>query len=184
MKSTLLTALIFLGLIAQSQPLFRWGIVGGVNASKIITDTKTKSLNGYHAGLITEIKTPAGVGVELDVLFSSKGTVAERLDSNLVATNYDYRLNYLDFPIVLKKYFLKVFNIHAGPQFSYLLSANRNGDNLTSNFNSFDIAAVVGLELDVKIAKASIRYNYGLTEINNEGGKNSVLQITLGIWVK
>lgn len=182
---TIIIVLFFLtGFLAKSQSIFRWGIVGGINASKIIADTKTKSLNGYHGGVIAEIKTPNGIGFEADALLSSKGTVVESLNSNLQKTNSDYKLTYLDFPIVVKKYFLTVFNVQAGPQFSFLLNANLDNKDMKPNLNSFDLAAVAGLELDAKVAKASIRYNYGITNVGNKIGHNSVLQITIGIWVK
>ena len=183
MRLTILVILLLTGLLVKSQTIYRWGIVGGINASKIIAETKTKSLNGYHGGLIAEIKTPLGIGFEANALISSKGTVVESLNSKLEKTNLDYKLTYLDFPIVVKKYFLTVFNVQAGPQFSYLLSANLDGNNTKQNLNSFDLSAVIGLELDAKVAKASIRYNYGITDVGNKVGHNSVLQITLGIWI-
>jgi len=154
MKKIVFIIFFLTGFIAKSQSIFRWGIVGGINASKIIADTKTKSLNGFHVGLIGEIKTPTHYGFEADVLVSSKGTIIEGVNANLEKTNFYYKLNYLDVPIVIKRYFLKVFNVQAGPQFSYLLTA-----------------------------KASIRYNYGITEIGDMNGRFSILQITLGIWV-
>lgn len=183
MKKIVFIIFFLTGFIAKSQSVYRWGIVGGVNASKIIADTKTKSLNGFHVGLIGEIKTPTHYGFEADVLVSSKGTVIEGLNANLEKTNFYYKLNYLDVPIVVKRYFLKVFNVHAGPQFSYLLTANFKDEDVKSKLNAFDLALVAGLELDVKVAKASIRYNYGITEIGDMNGRFSVLQITLGIWV-
>ncbi|MCB0380178.1 MAG: PorT family protein [Flavobacteriales bacterium] len=184
MKQTTLILILLLTVVTvKSQSVFRWGLVGGINASKVVSDTKTKSLNGYHGGLIAEIKTPTDWGFEVDALMSSKGTRIEGLNSNLETALLDYKLNYLDFPVLVKKYFLSVINVQAGPQFSYLLSANYDGNDVKSNLHSFDLAAVVGLGIDVKVAKASIRYNYGLTEIGKGDGHNSVLQITLGIWV-
>lgn len=170
-------------MVVKSQAVYRWGLVGGINASKIVTDTRTKSLNGYHGGLIGEIKNQTNWGIELDALVSSKGTRVEDLKSNLETTILDYKLTYLDFPVLVKKYFLTVINVQAGPQLSYLVSANYDGTDVKSNLNSLDLALVAGLGIDVKVAKASIRYNYGVTEIGNNSGKNSVLQITLGIWV-
>jgi len=179
----LIFVLLITGLTVKAQSVFRWGLVGGINASKVVSDTKTKSLNGYHGGLIAEIKTPSEWGFEVDALMSSKGTRIEGLNSNLETALLDYKLNYLDFPVLVKKYFLTVFNIQAGPQFSYLLSANYDGEDVKSDLHSFDLALVAGLGIDVKVAKASIRYNYGVTEIGKGDGHNSVLQITLGIWV-
>ncbi|MGE0561430.1 MAG: porin family protein [Flavobacteriales bacterium] len=179
----LISILLFTLLTVKSQSIFRWGLVGGINASKIVSDSKSKSLNGYHGGLIAEIKTPTSIGFEIDALMSSKGTRMEGLNSNLETALLDYKLNYLDFPVLVKKYFLTVINVQAGPQFSYLLSADYDGTDMKSNLNEFDLALVAGLGIDVKVAKASIRYNYGVTEIGKGDGYNSVLQITLGIWV-
>lgn len=183
MKRIVFIIFLFAGFMAKSQSIFRWGLVGGINASKIVADTKTKSLNGFHAGLIGEIKTPIHYGFEADVLISSKGTAVEGLNANLENTIFYYKLNYLDCPILVKRYFLKVLNVQAGPQFSYLLTANFKDEDVKSKLNAFDLALVAGLELDAKVAKASIRYNYGITEIGEMNGINSVLQITLGIWI-
>jgi hypothetical protein len=176
--------LLLLGQTMLAQTEFNWGAVGGVNAAKILTSSKTKPINGFHAGLITEFKFPKNFGIETDVLFSSKGTRIEVTNIAQQKERWEYKLSYIDVPVLAKLYFLKVFNLQVGPQASYLMSADYNGTNVKDQLNTFDFGVVGGVGLDVWVLHTSLRYNYGLTDIDSKDGKNSVLQISLGLWVK
>lgn len=185
LKNKLLMILLLLsGQTMLAQTEFNWGAVGGVNAAKILTNSATKPINGFHAGLITEFKFPIELGIETDVLFSSKGTRVEVTNINLEKENWEYKLSYIDVPVLAKLYFLKVLNLQVGPQASYLMSADYNGTNVKDNLNAFDFGLVGGVGLDVYVLHTSLRYNYGLTDIDSKDGRNSVLQISLGLWVK
>ena len=179
-KITFIALLIAISISVNAQNVFKFGVAGGLNVSKIASSNDSKSLIGYHGGLITEIKLPIELGVEADVLLSTKGGAIEVLSQD----NLDYKLMYLDIPVVVKLYMLKVINIQAGPQFSYLLSAKFDGVDVKDNLNASDIAIVGGLGLDVTKIHAAIRYNYGLTNIGAGDGKNNVIQVSLGFWIK
>lgn len=183
-KITIILLLIAGNLSMNAQNLFKFGVAGGLNVSKITSDKDSKTLNGFHAGLITEVKLPVTFGFETDVLYSTKGGVYDGFNNNLEPTDWDYNLSYVDVPILAKLYILKVINIQAGPQFSYLLSGKFNETNVKDDLKSMDISAVAGIGVDVTKIHVAVRYNYGLTNIGDGDGKNNVIQASVGYWIK
>src|SRR5690606_37411349 len=110
-----------------------------------------------------------------------------------------FNLNYVQVPIALAAN-VGPLNIHAGPYFSYLLSANvkdleSSSLNTTDivelesyDFNRLDYGVLFGVGFDVQNFTIGARYNYGLREIGNSGiagnltenSKNGVAQIYIG----
>ncbi|MEQ8927533.1 MAG: PorT family protein, partial [Fulvivirga sp.] len=81
------------------------GIKGGVNFANVDADGDPDGKTGYHVGAFLEIGA-AGIFIQPEVLYSFKG--AE-----------DFDLTYIEVPILLKKNFAKVLNVHLGPQFGF-----------------------------------------------------------------
>lgn len=183
-KKVLFALFAFLGTTLQAQNVFKFGVAGGLNVSNISSEQSSNSTKGFHGGLITEIKLPVELGFEVDVLFSTKGGSYDGLNANLETVELKNELTYVDVPIVAKLYILKVLSLQAGPQFSYLMGAKFDGTDVKDNLNSLDLAAVAGIGLDFSKLHTAIRYHYGLTKIADGGGKNNVIQVTLGFWIK
>ena len=181
MKKIILLLITCVAFIAtQAQGTFKFGVAGGINVADLSTDQTTKTLTGFHAGLLSEVKFPVKLGVEAGLLYAVKGAKTESFNSNFI----DNKLSYIDIPIVVKIYTLKVLSFQLGPQYSYLLSATSDGTDVKDNLNASDISAIAGIGLDVSKFRASIRYNFGLTEISDGGEKNNVIQATVGFWIK
>ena len=193
LKLIILTSLMATSLMANAQAKLKVGLGGGVNFSNFSGSdvNEAKSLMGYNGGLMTEIKFPIKLGVEADILFSKKGA------GNIIFTDNqgnsigsaEMKLTYIDIPVVAKIYFLKVVNLQLGAQYSFLLSANMNvmdGLDIKDQFNSGDLAAVLGFGVDVSVIHFSCRYNYGLASIDKSGAdvKNNILTLTIGLWLK
>ncbi len=55
---------------------FKLGVGGGLNIAKQTGDytRNAKNLIGFNSGFILEIKLPTKIGLELDVLYSVKGS--------------------------------------------------------------------------------------------------------------
>lgn len=183
-KTFLIALLAFFGTIVNAQNVFKFGVAGGLNLSKINSEESSKSITGFHGGLITEIKLPIELGVEVDVLYSTKGGTFEGLNSKLETVELKNELTYIDIPVVAKLYILKVLNLQAGPQFSYLMGAKFDGTDNKENLNSIDLGIVAGIGLDITKLHTAVRYNYGLTEIGAGGGKNNMIQLSVGFWIK
>jgi hypothetical protein len=193
-KIILLLAISASILSIKAQGTFKFGIAGGANIADISSETKTKFLPGFHVGFISEIKLPVKLGVEIGALYSVKGAKFD-FDYDFIAIDPinldpaipkdgDMVLTYIDIPVVAKIYTFKVMSFQLGPQVSYLISAKYDGNDAKEGLNSVDIGAVAGLGLDVSKFHASVRYNFGLTEISEGAGKNNVIQATLGFWIK
>ena len=126
-----------------------------IDADGIDPDSRT----GYHAGLFLEIGL-AGFHIMPEVLYSFKG-----------ADDYDFA--YLEVPILFKKNFAKVLNIHLGPQFGFLTSAEFDagvlGDvDIQDELKSTDLSAVIGAGVDLPAGiSGGVRYVFGLSDVND-----------------
>lgn len=74
--------------------------------------------------------------VELDILYQLKGTQGLRSD---------YNLSYLSFPITFRVKFVEHLSLLVGPQVSFLLNANVNNVDVTSDTESIDVSIVFGM---------------------------------------
>lgn len=159
MKKTLLSAvLIFAFALAQAQ--ISGGIKGGLNFANVDTSGDPDGRTGYHAGLFFEAGL-AGITLMPEVLYSTKGTD-------------DLSLTYVEVPILLKKSFAKVLNVHLGPQFGILLSGDLDAGPLgdidaKDELNSADLSIVIGGGIDLPGGiSAGARYVYGLSDVNDK----------------
>jgi hypothetical protein len=118
---------------------------------------------------------------------NSDGSVSEGWDKN------QYKLGYLNIPIVANYYFAKGWAVKAGFQPGFLLSAKKKVDGLgtivseDTDFKdaskSFDFSIPLGLSFETNNIVIDGRYNLGLTKVNKNGDKshkNSVIQLTVG----
>lgn len=149
---TMATALAQIGL----------GIKGGVNFANVdIQDVSTDSKTGFHFGAFVEVGL-GGIHLQPEVLFNTKGASIEGTD--------DLDLTYLEIPILLKKNFAKVLNIHLGPQFGILTKAEDSDGNDVKDFlKGSDISAVFGAGVDLPGGLGGgARYVLGLGDISEQ----------------
>lgn len=145
------------------------GIKAGVNFATITDVSDASNKTGFTGGVFAGIKISDKVGVQGDVLFSQQGAEVD-------ASEVD--LNYVTVPLVLKYYLTENFNLHAGPQFGFLID-----DNLDPLLEAepTDVSGVVGIGYDLFFGlRLSGRYNFGFTDIlTNDSGKNSVFTLAV-----
>ena len=85
-----------------------------------------------------------------------------------------------------KYYVAKGLSIEAGPQIGYLFSAKNESVDVKDSFKKIDFGANVGLGYKLENGlNFGVRYNLGLSNINNVSGssdkyKNGVLQASVG----
>jgi hypothetical protein len=165
---------------------FGLGLKAGANfatqkasSSFQLPDFKTRT--GFLGGGYVNFFFGETIGVQPEVLFSQKGAKIEDVD---LVNN----LTYVDVPILLRVHFLKILDIHAGPQFSFLANATQDGDggdeNLKDKLKNSDVSLAfgAGVNLPLKL-NLTARYVLGLTdisEIEDVEIKNSTFQLTLG----
>ncbi len=174
----------------------RAGIKGGMNVSNFIMSDQVTDKNarfGFNAGVYGQLFVNEGFAIQPELLYSTKG--------NKVMTTYSiidqetkFNLGYLDIPILAVFKLGDAVEIHAGPYWSYLLSANIDtdgdlGDDFRQldrkNFDDWDYGLVGGIGFNLGAIQLGARYNYGLNTIARSEGakrllgsaKNSVGQI-------
>ena len=163
---------------AYAQPKIGFGVKAGINISN--QTTKVESPNVESIDLAGIIRFNAGawfnyfifdkLAVQPEIMISGKGT-----DWNDPNYNVKDLLTYIDVPVLLKFQPIDLLNIHAGPQFGYLLLANQK-DNETGDvirisdyYKKSDLGLVVGLEVNLPFfINLDARYVFGLITASSD----------------
>lgn len=175
----------------------RAGIKGGLNVSNFITEevTDRHSRIGFHAGVFGQLFVNEGFAVQPELNYSTKGNEVTT-NVGIIDQENKFNLGYLDMPVLAVFKLGSVAEIHAGPYWAYLLSANFDtdgdlGDDFREldrrNFDNWDYGLAGGVGFNLGAVQIGARYNYGLNEIARSEGakrllgnaKNSVGQIYL-----
>lgn len=205
MKKIILTTLIAVLTIGSVSAQASFGIKGGVNFASIMGDTPNgvKYRTAYNFGIVAEIETSSSTSVQPEILYSSQGFKFDggRVNGEMRDAD-DFKLDYLNIPIVFKYYINDEFSFETGPQVGFLLSSKaenntvdsgRLRDNLTNA--SFDFLIGFGYKFDNGF-NVNARYIGGLTNVwkgyvknpppgywyYDYGKRNSVFQLTLGYY--
>lgn len=185
MKKIKLT-LLFISMMALTAAAqdgkFGIGIKGGFNFTNLYTDDdnvdKEKMMVGYHAGAYLKIPLNDRIGIQPEVLLSTKGARYEY--GNFLGGSGDFRfnLNYVDVPVMLVVNLFSGINIHAGPYFGILTSTDLNnrvegGENVVedldkSDFNTNDAGVAAGASIEFNKISIGARYNHGLSKVGKE----------------
>lgn len=201
MKKRILTALCLLGLVSLSNAQetsstgAQFGVKGGLNFTNLYIDEvdDTNMLTSFNAGVFAEFPLTQGISIMPELNFSRKGSEVEE---SVLGETYKakFKLSYLEVPVLLKFNVTPNFNLHAGPYFAYLLDAktdieNSAGENIetfnydTDDFDKTDFGLSAGLGFDFNSFGIGARYNYGLSDIDNndndgsDGAKNSAISL-------
>ena len=190
-KIGLLIISISLFAFSTSFGQLKFGVKGGVNFNNVngVNTTYYEAANNitrYHAGVMAEIRIPI-LGVEADLLYSAKGSTLTEATNGTIS---DFKSNYIDFPIMVKFYIIKIINIHLGPQFEFLISAENDGLNVEDQLKTSMMSGIVGAGVELGFLYTALRYNFGLSVIGLETSpefdqsKLNTFQISVGIWLK
>ncbi len=177
---------------AQAQEMPRVGFKGGLNLSNLYVNDvdKENARIGWHAGFYGQLLSTEAFAIQPEVNFSTKGTgiTYARADNNGVTVDYDTKfiLNYIDIPVLAVFKLGRAAEIHAGPYWSYLVSAqvrnkgvnpnNQFTDLDRKNFDNWDYGLVGGIGFNLgKGAQLGVRYNYGLNNIAKSSPAKALL---------
>lgn len=183
----IIVALSFVAAPLYSQVGFSLGVKGGINLSTIngdspedIYDTRT----GFNAGAFVNLKIQR-FGIQPEIMFSSQGSKL-----NINSTDLTDKFNYVNVPILIKFYPVEFLSLQAGPQFGFLLSADREGDpnfgDIESIYKDSDVSLALGVGIELPFGlNLEGRYNVGLSNISDNPDtyellKNQVFQISIG----
>ena len=188
MKKYLLSAALLLTVFISAQAQ-TFGVKGGVNFSKINTDNLDEStVTGYQAGLFARFGSSFYIQPELYVA-SSGGKVNGNVGA--AAYNGDIKFTTLNVPLLVGKSFGEEslnFRIMAGPVYSYIMDQNKNfSANFNGayadfgNYNNSTLGYQAGAGVDIGPITADVRYEGGLTKLNNNyGQKQNLWAVSVG----
>lgn len=165
---------------------FSFGPKLGLNVSTLTGDDAdgAKAKVNMHAGLFGEYQFSGVWAFEGALLYSNQGAKVKHTDTRL-------NLNTLNIPLLVKAYVAQGFNVYAGPQVGFLLSAKAKDDDVSvkvsDGFKTVDLGLVlgVGYQFDWGL-RLYADYDIGLTNLPKKVGgessrmKNGVFQIGAG----
>ena len=192
MKTKLLSLAIALLISQLMMAQFHLGFKAGANIVKVDGKSfKEEFRYGYNLGGFAEIGLTPRLAFQPEVMFNQYATT---LDSNYKAiyeniissSQSKVKLNYLSIPLLLDYKLLGPIHIQAGPQFSVLMSQDKNFlQNGAEAFKHGDFSMVAGAQLKLAQLRVTGRYVIGLSNINDidnqDKWKSQVVQLSLGI---
>ncbi|SMC79984.1 porin family protein [Moheibacter sediminis] len=177
-----------------------WGVKSGLNLSTINDknidyDFKT----GFYAGGFANIKFAEKLAFQPELLFSMQGAKTDTfpiigLDENgqMITESLveiDYKLYYLNIPLMFKYYVIKKLNFELGPQLGFALekelavSGEPFGESSIDPEINVDLGVNIGAEYEIyKGLGIGVRYNSGLTKVRKGSdyrNNNSVISFGL-----
>ncbi len=162
---------------------FQLGAKGGVNISNYTgDDVESNALVGFHLGAFINLLFGDHLSLQPELVFSTQGTKIKDAGEEV-----DWKVNYLNIPVLLKYRFNGGFFVEAGPQVGLKLSEELGDESTEDLIKNTDISAALGLGYHGKSGFGiGARYNAGLSKVADfefEGVKpdvkNSVIQISL-----
>jgi len=158
------------------------GIRAGLNYPNL-SGMDTQTFSGFHAGTYFKMNFLGLWSVEPGIQYSQRGFRSLSTSPRGVGTD---RFHAIDVPVLVRFSVLPLVNIFAGPQASYLVGRDFNGDTSftnTDNLRNFDLSAVVGVGINLPLGfNLQGSYDLGLTSVNYDGlpTYNNVVKISLG----
>lgn len=206
MKRILLFVLIsFVAVSASAQKKFTFGPKAGFTVANLHADDdgQNDQISGVKTGLVVgafaEYRAVKWFAVSADVLFARKGAQNDfSISTSEFSTNTEnnYKLSYIDVPVMANFYVTKRLALKAGIQPSFLvgaknkMSATVNGESqnetidLKDDMNSVDFAIPVGISYSFKMGLVlDLRYHIACTNLLKDGDyklTNQVATLTVG----
>jgi hypothetical protein len=135
---------------------------------------------GGHLGVYGNYALNDKMGLQLEMLFTQKGTINRNIPNAWV------RINYLDIPVLFTYSFTNEFSGHIGLELSTALNAFSDEDGRARRYFIHDINQMtVSLPLGATYEFSNglnfgLRADIGLSAIGNDGAKNNVFLFSIG----
>lgn len=167
-----LFTLVALSSVAFAQE-FAVGIKGGPNFANIDTESSAgenyKNRTGFHLGAFALIKGEK-IGFQPEILFSQQGSTIKYSGSADVKSNFSY----MNIPLIVKLYTVAGINLQVGPQIGLLTSAEVDNEDIKDELKQTDFSLALGVGWDLPFGLTlDGRYNWGLSDINDNVGQGS-----------
>ncbi len=148
------------------------GVKGGLNSYNIETDGNSDSDSkiGLNIGLLGHIHLNETYAFQPEIVYSMQGAKSG---------NTDIDLDYINVPLLGQYMFDNGFRIQAGPQIGFLLSADAENNNsstdIKDDFNSVDLGLSFGASYVHPPTGFGVdaRYNLGISDISDNSNVES-----------
>ncbi len=192
-QKLLILACILLSMTALSQ-IRSFGPKLGVGISKFYGADEYKKLDpkgGFVAGGFLEYGLTQRISLQSEILYSMQGAMVNNNyaigDIEFEGDNTYYNLNYLNIPVLAGYRLNYEFTVYAGPQFGYLLSAEKevNGytQDIMNDYHQFELSGVLGVNYDINNGFiGDIRFNYGFTNVLEKHIDDEEMNVVNGVF--
>lgn len=179
--------ILFTGTSIKAQESVMFGAKGGINLANMTSDSfsDNNSMTGIHLGLLAEIPLSNRFSIQPEILYSTQGTSADVIMLGSGPKNVEYKLDYIQLPVLAKIYFTESISIETGPSFNFLVNEEIDGEK-TDYGSNFEFGGAIGVSYKF-IGGFFIdgRYIIGFTDALNKENytdsyKNSVFQFGIG----
>lgn len=165
MKKIFILAFLFIGIGAFGQKI-QFGIKAGANVSNFtggnFEAVEKKALVGFHGGAYLNFSF-VGFGLQPEILVSTQGA---KIDS--VSGSYDWKVTYINVPVMAQYRFPSGFFLEAGPQVGFKISDNIEKQTIENFAKDLDLSAAAGLGFKTKGGFGlGARYTVGLSKVGD-----------------
>ncbi len=171
------------GIVQSKEGYF--GIKGGLTLSNLYIDENDLDTEdrrvGFHAGLFSQFMFTEAIGIQPEILYTTKGSEADYLGA--INQTVSFNIDYIDIPVLLVLRPLEMLEIYAGPYAGILLNSDVGFEGTIEgetdldrdHFETFDAGLVGGIALNFGGFKVGARYNLGLREIADSNASQMLL---------
>lgn len=179
MRKFLLVSILLISVSTVFAQGISFGPRVGMNISKL-TNIHSDAKLGLNIGAFFTGYFTKSVGIEVAAMFSQEGA-KYYTDVPALGNHIDVktRLNYINFPVVVKVRLLGGLNVYAGPQFGLLASARNVYDKMTYDvkdyFKTLNMSGVVGVGYRFNGGfDIGVNYNFGFAKATSNSNVNSI----------
>ncbi len=180
--------IIFNGTKGMAQESVLFGAKAGVNFTSMNSDSfsENNTMTGLHLGLLAEIPITTKFSIQPEVFYTTQGTEAEVIMLGGSPRTIEYKLDYIQVPVLAKFYLTESLAIAAGPSFNFLVDEEVYGEE-TDFGNSFEFGGAVGVSYNFTGGFfADARYFHGFTDAFDsenyiDSSKNYGFQVGIGL---
>jgi hypothetical protein len=186
MKKTLLLVFVLSICTVSFAQKAQFGIKGGLNAARFkvenVDEDAIESRLGFHLGALAHIHVNRNFAIQPEVVYSQQGMIQE-----VGNREFEWKVNYVNIPVMFQYMFDGGFRIQAGPQLGVLASAEIEDQDSDADVDLEDEIKNVDVSLPIGIGYLSpsgfgfdARYNIGLSNVNENGVndiRNRVFQV-------
>ncbi|CAC9974126.1 PorT family protein [Flavobacterium sp. WLB] len=197
MKKIMFTVTAVMAFAFSNAQEVKFGVKAGVNLTTLTGDIEEASSKvGFHVGGFAEIKLSDKFSIQPEVLYSTQGAKEKgefEFNGDVYDVEMNYKLAYINVPVLAKYYVAEKFSLEAGPQIGFLVSAkgkatvlgNSEEDDIKDGFESIDFGVDFGAGYDfTENLSVGLRYNLGLANLAKDAEdykiNNSVFSLSVG----